>query len=151
MNFRFAGAASRRRSSLILWLACTWFMMQCYTSALPALEHESKLDVLKANLGTHVIFRLASEKGHKLAAGVIGEHEVLEVGRSVTKGVTTVNRTPKVKPVLGTWVFRKLPDFRAIVRHPSDNRDYHHAHLPPLTDDGRWIAPWYWRKRLGLG
>jgi hypothetical protein len=128
-----------------------WFMMQCYTSALPALEHESKLDVLKANLGTHVIFRLASEKGHKLAAGVIGEHEVLEVGRSVTKGVTTINRTPKVKPVLGTWVFRKLADFRAIVRHPSDNRDYHHAHLPPLTDDGRWIATWYWRKRLGLG
>jgi hypothetical protein len=81
---------------------------------------------------------------------VIGEHEVLEVGRSVTKGVTTVNRTPKVKPVLGTWVIRKLPDFRAIVRHPNDHRAYHHAHLPPLAYDRRWVSRWYWRKRLGL-
>lgn len=62
-----------------------WFMMQCYTSALPPLEQESKLEVLKANLGTHVIFRLASERGRKLAAGVIGEHEVLERSQSVTQ------------------------------------------------------------------
>lgn len=128
-----------------------WFMMQCYTSALPPLEHEAKLDVLKANLGTHVIYRLASEKGRKLAAGVVGEHEVLEVSRSVTRGVTTVIRTPKVKPVLGTWVFRKLADFRAIVRHPTDNSDYHHAYLPPVTDDGMRVAPWYWWRQLGLG
>ena len=127
-----------------------WFLMQCYTSALPTLEHESKLDVLKAVIGTHVIFRLSSEKGHKLAAGVIGEHEVQEISRSVSRGVTTISRTPKTKPVLGTWIFRKLADFHAIVRHPSDQRDYHHAHLPPLTNDGHHVARWYWKKRLGL-
>ena len=123
-----------------------WFMMQCYTSALPALGDEAKLDVLKANIGTHVIFRLASEKGLKLAVGVVGEHEVMEESRSYTRGVPTVTRTPKVKSVLGSWVFRKLPDFHAIVRHPSDHHDYHRAHLPPLTDDGKHVAPWY-RKR----
>ena len=125
-----------------------WFMMQCYTSALPPLEREEKLDVLKANIGTHVIFRLASEKGHKLASGLIGELEISEVSRSVSRGVTTVTRTPKVKPVLGTWVFRKLRDFHAVVRHPSDSRDYHRVVLPPLRDDGKRIAPWYWRKLL---
>jgi hypothetical protein len=72
------------------------------------------------------------------------------VSHSVTRGVKTINRSPRTKPVLGTWVFRKLADFRAIVRHPCDHRDYHHAHLPPLTDDGNRVAPWYWRSRLGL-
>ncbi|MEO6459683.1 MAG: TraM recognition domain-containing protein [Bdellovibrionota bacterium] len=125
-----------------------WFMMQCYTSATPVLQSEAKVKVLKANIGTHVIFRLASEDGRKLASQVIGEHEVMEKSHSRSKGVTTTSISPKVKPVLGTWVFRKLPDFYAIIKHPTSQRDFFRVHLPPLTDDGKRRAPWYWKYRL---
>ncbi len=126
-----------------------WLMMQCYTSALPPLDSKAKLDVLKANLGTHVIFRLASEEGRKLASGLIGEHEIIETSRSITRGVTTITKTPKVKPILGPWEFgRRLRDFHAIIRHPTDStHDYFRTEIPPLTDDGKKVASWYaWRR-----
>ncbi|MGH7271609.1 MAG: type IV secretory system conjugative DNA transfer family protein, partial [Polyangiaceae bacterium] len=64
-----------------------WFLMQDYTSATPPLGSEAKVKVLQANIGTHVIFRLASEDGRKLASQVIGEHEVRERSWSRSKGI----------------------------------------------------------------
>ncbi len=127
-----------------------WLMMQCYTSALPPLDSKPKLDVLKANLGTHVIFRLASTEGRKLASSLIGAHEIMETSRSVTRGVTTINKAPKVKPILGEWEFgRRLRDFHAIVRHATDSaHDFFRTEIPPLTDDGKGTPPWYTWRRL---
>ena len=114
---------------------------QAYTSILGSLE-KRYADVLMLNLSNEIIFTAANDDSATIASKNIGEREVVEKSWGTASGRTSYNYRKVVKPFFPPHELRRLPKFRAVVRHCE--KPFRKRLLPPIEPDGTYPA-WFTR------
>lgn len=124
---------------------CTVVMaMQDFASALPPLGGQEKADVLFANLSNMVIFAMNTPKARKIAADIIGEDEQEERSISMdSRSRRSRTTSRRMKHILPPIFFSRLPKFKGVIIHAEGK--WLKAVMPPLTDDGKKVEPWFYR------
>ncbi len=146
-DHRAAGVIREARATLVL-------ATQAYTSLLGALD-KRYADVLMLNLSNELIFTCANHDSAAIASKNIGEREVVEKSWGYAAGKASQNYSKKIKPFMEPFQLRKLPKFKAVIRHCE--KPFRKRLIPPTTPDGsypQWFtaarpdyALWQWLRR----
>lgn len=120
------------------------YLMQSYSSAYPPIGDEHKVDTLFGNLASHIVFAIKDPRGREFASKMFGEFEKKKYSRTVNSNDTSRTESTEERPVYRPSFFLNMKRFEAVVSHVEGKTA--HGKIPPLTDDGESIAPWYrWR------
>jgi hypothetical protein len=136
-DHRAAGVIREAKATIVL-------ATQAYTSILGALD-KRYADVLMLNLSNEIIFTCANDDSAIIASKNIGEREVTEKSWGTASGRRSYNYRRVVKPFMPPHELRRLPKFRAIVRHCE--KPFRKRLIPPLTPDGTF-PKWFTNARL---
>lgn len=128
--------ADHRAASVIREARATIVLAtQAYTSIHGSLD-KRHADVLMLNLSNELIFTVANQDSAVLASKNIGEREVVEKSWGWANGKKSYNYQKKIKPFFEPYQLRKLPKFRAIVRHCE--KPFRKRLILPINPDGTW-------------
>ncbi len=120
---------------------------QAYTSIHGSLE-KRHADVLMLNLSNELIFTVANQDSAVIASKNIGERGSCRKIMGVGVGASVrINYQRKIKPFFEAYQLRKLPKFRAIIRHLRET-------VPQATDrsnqSGRNLSPLVHHRPSGI-
>jgi type IV secretory pathway TraG/TraD family ATPase VirD4 len=124
------------------------YLMQSYSSAYPNIQDEHKVNTIFANMGTHIVCALKDPPGREFASKMFGEFERKKVTKTHSSADTSTSVTTEDRPIRRASFFLNLKKFEAVIGHVEGKTA--HGFVPPLTDDGTRVAPWY-RFRLFRG
>lgn len=97
-----------------------------------AFGDEKKADVFMANMGTHIHFRAADEKGAKIISEKMGGREVRKYSGGFSGGKASRNWQLADEPWFKPHVLLTLAEGRAVIRHPR-RKGVPFAKLLPCT------------------
>lgn len=117
------------------------YLMQSYSSAHPNIQDEHKVNTIFANIGSHIVCAIKDPPGREFASKMFGEIEKKKITRTRSRGDTSVSVTTEDKPVRRPAFFLNLKKFEAVIGHIEGKTA--HGVIPPLTDDGKKVAPWF--------
>lgn len=117
------------------------YLMQSYSSAYPNIGDEHKVNTIFANMGSHIVCAIKDPPGREFASKMFGEIEKKKITRTTSRGDTSVSITTEDKPIRRPSFFLNLKKFECVIGHVEGKTS--HGVIPPLTDDGTKVAPWY--------
>lgn len=117
------------------------YLMQSYSSAHPNIQDEHKVNTIFANIGSHIVCAIKDPPGREFASKMFGEIEKKKITRTTSRGSTSISITTEDKPVRRPSFFLNLKKFEAVIGHVEGKTA--HGVIPPLTDDGSKVAPWF--------
>lgn len=135
-DHRAAGIIREAKATMVL-------ATQAYTSVLAALE-KRHADVLMLNLSNEIIMTCADQDSAVIASKNIGEREVVEKSWSISGGRRSYSYRRVIKPFMPPHELRRLPKFRAVVRHCE--KPFRKRLIPPINPDGTF-PKWFTRSR----
>ena len=103
------------------------------------------MNVLVANLLTHIIFKAATNETSEWAAtSICAPNRPANKPGFDHRGRRTVSYRPIDEPIIKPHKLRKLPKFTAVIVHPSGK--HRKMFLPPISPERGRIAPWFFSR-----